>query len=250
MSLHTWNVGFLSIKPKIWMEDEVLFGRTSFIVQMLSLFSYCRFLRLSSRERTLELQVRKWWLLQECKILHFEEVDYIDYDFQSIGTSWGISPFYFERNDQVESYQVSLVLKSKEKVPLFRFSGEGSRETGWRGVLIGGDSLIDMAGDQDSVSRNFVDILKHILGVSIGPPLEHLADSDGHRYFCKRCNRPSAPNKSKCMYCGGPIFSPDKPKEALKVKKARCVKCKKPSRVGNNKCFYCGNSIEIYEVEE
>jgi len=92
-----------------------------------------------------------------------------------------------------------------DRVKLFTFFGEGARETGWAGVLLGGDSLVDHAGDQEQASRQFLRMLKAFTGVTVGKPLMHLKDTDGKAHFCTECGRPAPPVKDKCLYCGGAV---------------------------------------------
>ena len=199
MSLRTISVSCLSIKPRIDVSEDYLHARTPFLVEALSLFSYRREVRVDRLKRIVKIQTVKFWIFDRVREIPFENVDYIDTGFDSMGTEWGV----MGKTDQVERYRVSLALKEpKEGVPLFSFIGEGSVETGWAGVLLGGDGVFDLAGDQDQTFRNSLGLLKHFLGVPIGKPAPQVIDSEGFKYRCAVCGRSSAPNRDTCLYCG------------------------------------------------
>ena len=112
----------------------------------------------------------------------------------------------YEPTDEVERYRISLVLKDpRARIPLFSFMGEGSVETGWRGVLFGDDDRVDLAGDQAQAFRGYLDLLSEFLGVTIGPPVPHVSDLHGRKYRCTACGKNVPPNRPTCLYCGGAI---------------------------------------------
>jgi len=214
MSLMTVTSGFLAIKPRVWVEGELLKARTSFLGRLFCLFAASRYLIVDRRRRKIGFERRTFWFLVNRCAIPFERVHYIDLDFSSCGTSWGSGFGGVERTDQVERFNVSLVLRDpEEEVRLFSFVGEGSCETGLAGVLLRGDSFIDHAGDQAEAAHEFLDLLKEWLGVSIGLPVEHLADETGTKYFCQECGRPNGPSRTTCLYCGGPVAAGGEPPE-------------------------------------
>ena len=71
--------------------------------------------------------------------------------------------------DEVDVYHVGVRLNSGEDVPLFRFVGDGSVETGWFGVIFCGDDVVDLEGTQYHESRSFVDILSQLVGKGVTP---------------------------------------------------------------------------------
>jgi hypothetical protein len=54
--------------------------------------------------------------------------------------------------DTLEHFQVKLVLKSEEHLPLFWFAGDGERMTGLIGVLMG-DSVLDFQAHRATLPR-------------------------------------------------------------------------------------------------
>lgn len=206
MSVWTSSSSVLAIKPKIWIQGEQLRARSSLLAQLLTLFSYEKLLIVDRDKEKIGIRTRRLWCFTSRRTISFARVHYVESEFGGLGTSWGLTSEGFEATDQLECFTVWLVLKEPdERVKLFTFMGEGARETGWAGVLLGGDSMVDFSGDQEQVSRNFLWQLKTFIGVSVGKPLMHLTDTEGNAYFCTECGRPAPPSKDKCLYCGGPV---------------------------------------------
>ena len=195
MSIATWELSFLSLKPRVWVEGDCLYARTSFLRKLITLFSYSREVKVDRSRRLITLRVRSFWFFTREKFIPFDRVAYIDTDFRSMPTSFG----WLGATDRWETYVVTLVLRDpQERIPLMSFSGEGSVETGWRGVIFGGDSIIDLAGDQRKAFHRFISLLRDFLGVSIGEPL-----TISSRFICRNCGRPIPPARKNCLYCGG-----------------------------------------------
>ncbi|MBU1193041.1 MAG: hypothetical protein KKA36_09465 [Gammaproteobacteria bacterium] len=118
----------------------------------------------------ISLTVTRWWLFQKSTELSFDRVKGVLYGYQDFGTSWSINLFWVGRTDSVEMFVVGLALTDpEERLPLFTFFGEGSTETGWSGVILGGDSVVDFRGTQDHDSRGFVGLVCEAIGVKIIP---------------------------------------------------------------------------------
>jgi len=204
MSLFTAIIPGLSVKPHVSIDGPTLHARTNLLSQLFSGFSYCRHAHIDSMSRTVEVASRHLWLFTSSRTIDFDDIDHIDYDFASAGTSWGWTLGGYERTDQLEKYTVSLVLQSDEHVPLFNFYGEGSAHTGLEGVLLGGDTMLDVEGDQGGASLGFVEAIMQFTGKPLGRKLDiHLPDQKGDRWACENCDRPNPPNKKRCQYCGG-----------------------------------------------
>ena len=127
-----------------------------------------------------------------------DEIAYIDYGFSAIETDWGWTGRGFGAHDQLESYSISLVTYSGNKHFICAFRGEGSVCTGWTGILLGDDSVMDFSGTQDGESRQLANYIASLIGVPVGKPLEHYAEMA----TCPECNRPTSLYKPKCLYCG------------------------------------------------
>jgi hypothetical protein len=205
MSLYRARTSALSIAPSIETHGRSLVVRTSFLLRLLSLFSYDRLVRFDPMRKSIHIHTRRFWLFQSDREVPFSRVSYIDYDFKSWGTSWAwMWRWGAERADQVESFRVAVALKDPEElVPIAAFRGEGSSMTGAAGVLFG-DSLVDAEGDQEDTSRSFVEVLERLLDTRVGRPLL-ASDRRGSIFVCKACGRSAAPSQDKCLYCGGAI---------------------------------------------
>lgn len=256
MSIWTGKINFLAINPKLWMDKGKFCARSHFLVQAFSLFSYARHVCVDPERKVIILKIRKFWFYRKRFKIPFSGVAYIEYEMGSLGYDyylpsswssalWGVMNMG-TRRDQLESFDVALILKDKRRIPLFRFMGEGSCATGWGGVLLAGDAMLDLAGSQDSVSRQFAETLKKLLGVTIGEPLKHFADGEGHKRYCKKCKRPAPPKAEKCLYCGARVYSPEK-KEEERTVIAHCVKCKRRSSPDRKKCMYCEGEVKLEE---
>jgi hypothetical protein len=112
----------------------------------------------------------------------------------------------------MEWFKLGLMLKSGKRVKFFKFFGEGSVETGWIGTIFGGDEVLDMRGDQDEASYNYLELLKEFLQVPVNRPAteaELIAQNDSQditiEYHCQSCGRSIYPPQSRCPYCGGAV---------------------------------------------
>lgn len=209
MSLWTSTSGFLAIKPKVKVMGDVLYARTSMVIQFLTLFSYAKQVRFNWNKRSIEITKRRFWALTSHQYYSFDDVKYIIYDYGSFGTSWG---FGFRRTDEMEWYKLGLMLKSGKQVKLFTFFGEGSVETGWLGMILDDDSALDMRGDQDEASYNYLELLEEFLQVPVNRPeteLEMITKNDSQEitisYQCQSCGRSISPPQPCCPYCGGTV---------------------------------------------
>jgi uncharacterized membrane protein len=63
MSLWTSTSGFLAIKPKVKVMGDVLYARTSLVIQFLTLFSYAKQVRIDRAKRGIEITKRWFWTL-------------------------------------------------------------------------------------------------------------------------------------------------------------------------------------------
>ena len=171
MSLFSPVVSLLSIRPSWQYDGDYFFAKTSTALRLLTLFGYERRLLINRPAKMMRLSVTRWWFFRDITELSTQGVRGVLYGYKDFGTSWSVSPFWMGRTDAVEIFSVGLALTGPvEQIPLFAFVGEGSTETGWQGVILGGDSILDARGPQTEDSRNFVDKLCQALGVGILVP--------------------------------------------------------------------------------
>ncbi|MGK0184425.1 MAG: hypothetical protein ACI9R3_000191 [Verrucomicrobiales bacterium] len=166
MSLVTKTFSFLSIKPYVWFEAGVHRSRSHLAVIVFSLGAYCKRVEIDPVLRMVVVTRRYLWILLSRKRYHFDDVQRIDYPSDS---SLGFLSFDYENEptDQLDMFRVALELKSRKKVVLWTFYGEGSVVTGWSGVLLGGDSLVDLSGDQADASLGYAKVLCAMLDKSL-----------------------------------------------------------------------------------
>lgn len=198
MSLYTSKLNFLTLRPSIHEEHDRIVIKTGFLTALFSLFLNTRKAELIPSRKQILLSSHMAYFFTKHHQITFDDVWYLDYSFDSMGTEWGWTATGIGRHDQVETYTISIVTKDEKKYSLCAFRGEGSTCTGWTGVLLGDDEIFDLAGTQDSESRKLAQYLASLLDVSIGKPLEAIADMT----TCPACGRPTSPYKSKCLYCG------------------------------------------------
>ncbi len=161
MSLYTYTSSIFSLSPKCWVENGILYARTNLFVQSLLLFGAYRKVIVHRRRRAVVIKGRILWIIPYKKIVKFDDIDRISYTFFSIPTSWSI---FIGKMDEIETYRVSLVIFPNIEIKLFKFAGEGSILTGWKGVMVGDDSIFDEKGTQEIDSRNYMKLLQQFTG--------------------------------------------------------------------------------------
>lgn len=168
MSLYVPEVSYLSVGPRFYVRGNYFFARTGRFKRLLSLYAYERRLLIDKDAEMIRLSVKRWWIKNTVIELPFSRVRGVVYQYKDHGTSWSVGLFWMGRTDSIEIYTVSLALMDpKENLPLFKFLGEGSVSTGYRGVFLGGDDFFDLRGSQTKDSLHFVDTLCKFLGVRI-----------------------------------------------------------------------------------
>lgn len=224
MSLYTYKSSFFSIQPRVREEGDALVATTPWTLRLLSLFSYKREVVVDPRYQNIRVDTKWFWgLLHRERIIRAKDVHYVDYRHSSIPTGWSM---FYGRTDEVESYGVILVMNDKSEFTVARFRGQGSIHTGWSGVMLGGDSMIDTAGTQEETSRAFVDDLCSRMQLPLGAPLPGMGGrlrisqaggvsgaaaaaeaqaASGPPWTCPACARPNKASRDSCMYCGASV---------------------------------------------
>lgn len=193
------RVSLLVARPRLRFGPDELVVVTSWIVRLISAFSYNMEIRANRRAQVVFLEETKFWFLLKRRVVRFRDIDHVKYSFRDAPTSWDLLG---RIHDTVESFTVGLALKdSTEVIAVARFAGEGA--AGGVSTWLLGDDLLDLEGTQADDSRRFVEELCKILDVSLGPAaLEPPTDEHGMRWRCTTCCR-SVPPKLRCLYCGG-----------------------------------------------
>jgi hypothetical protein len=201
MSLYTFRLSFLTLRPSVREDGRSLVIKTGFLARLCSLFLRLRRVEVLPDLREVRIVRRMGYLLKSAETLSFDDIWYVDYSFGAFGTSWGWTAGGYGRHDQVETFSVSLVTRDERPHYVCSFRGEGAVGTGWTGVLLGDDDWLDLSGTQEAESRKFVDYLARLIGVSVGKPASDL----GRMATCPECGRPTSLYNPKCMYCGAQV---------------------------------------------
>ena len=205
MSIHTSESQLLTFRPSIIETKNSIIIETSFLKKLISLFAYMHKIEIIPSLKKINVNSKFAWFFHSFIQLDFDDVCYIDYSYESWGTSWGRTSSGIGAHDEVERFAVYLVTKNEEKYFVCSFCGEGSVSTGWTGVLLGGDSIVDYAGTQGNESRQFVEYLSELIGVSLGKPIGDSVDMKK----CPACGMETSPYDSKCLYCGAELTKED-----------------------------------------
>lgn len=199
MSILTANFKFLTTRPAIDEVGGTLTIKTGLITRLATLFLNFRRIEIDPERCDILIEKRVAYFFVSRELIDFDSVWYVDYSFDSLGTEWGMtSGSLLGRQDQVESFPIAVVTRDDRKHFVCAFRGEGAKCTGWTGVLLGGDDLLDFSGTQESESRQLATYLAKLIGTQIGKPL----DSSIDMATCPECGRPTSPYKAKCLYCG------------------------------------------------
>lgn len=165
MSIYSLKLPFLQRSPRIWKDEDNLYARTSRWYQFLNLYSYARTVHISKVNRKIFIRVRRFWFFTTSEEIPFEDIDFVDRDHWDVPTSVGFTAEGLSATDVTEVWYVRVFTKkSPTPISLFRFIGAGSRMTGWFGVLLGGDSIVDFEGFQDSKSENYAKLVAEYTG--------------------------------------------------------------------------------------
>ena len=202
MSIHTSESQLLTFRPSIIETKDSIIIETSFLKKLFSLFSYMHKIEIIPSLKKINISRKFAWFFHSFIQLDFDDVCHIDYSYESWGTSWGRTSSGIGAHDEVERFAVYLVTKNEEKYFVCSFYGEGSVSTGWTGVLLGGDDVVDYAGTQGNESRQFVEYLSELIGVSLGKPIGDSVDMKR----CPVCNQETSPYDTKCLYCGAELI--------------------------------------------
>src|SRR5690606_22281889 len=145
------------------------------------------------RSRLLTIDERYLWVIRRQRVIPFRWIHRIEYDFVQAPTSlrrgWDGR---VRSGDEPESFRVGPVLRPRgdgpgshrrvcvQRVPLFGCHGDG------RGQAAG----LDLEGQQEGLSRDYVDRLRALAGATFGNELPRLRDELGRAWSCEACRRP------------------------------------------------------------
>jgi hypothetical protein len=202
----------LTLAPRVHEHGGVLRARTSVLIRLLSLGMVRREVIVDGHARYVMIDEGYLWLFRRKRVIPFRLIHRIEYDYERTPTSIGrgYDGSVGTRNE-VESFRVGLVLRPRmdvpathadlyeERVHLFSFHGDGQGQV----------TAPDLQGQQEGLSRHYVDRLRALTGVGFGHELPPLYDEAGRAWSCKRCKRAGPPRPGKCYYCGDALAPDD-----------------------------------------
>jgi len=165
MSVYSYKLPTLQRSPRVWKDANNLYARTSRWYQYLSLCSYARTVLVSKTNREIIIRVRTFWLFTKSTVIPFDQIDFIDRSHWDVMRSAGFTTEGLGATDVTAVYYVRVFTKTSAiPISLFRFIGAGLRMTGWFAVILGGDSIVDFEGLQDSKSEAYAKLVAEYTG--------------------------------------------------------------------------------------
>lgn len=187
---------FRPLIPALHRESNTLRVSLPFVVRLATLLSFDRRVEVDGLRRLIVVEERRRWIHRSRRVVPFDRVDNIAYDFESRVGHRGCH--------RIETYTVGVELHGPDEVVvLAEFEGCASGEGGFGAALLRGS--LSAQGRQAEASRELVDRLQEILGVPVGHESPELAAFDASPYRCAECDRPSPPGRETCQYCGGRV---------------------------------------------
>ncbi|NJO16695.1 MAG: hypothetical protein HC877_13400 [Thioploca sp.] len=166
MSFYT-KKGKSWVRPTVWLKDGILYAETAILVQILSLFSYCRRVKVYRKGRFIKIETRWLWFLTAQKFITFSRIRRIETEFSTTPLNIGNISW----TDRYDEFSIFLRLQDPyEYCWLISFGGESVVLTHWQGVLLdfldvllGNYPLIDKQGDQEITFQNYYTLLKQFV---------------------------------------------------------------------------------------
>lgn len=199
----------LTFAPRIDERRGVLRVRTSLLLLLVTAGAVFRQVIVDRETGYVVIENRWFWLFSRKRVIPFRMIRRITYDYEATTTSLAHGLDGPTAGDQIERFDVALVVCTRTDVPeshihlyeeqvlLVRFHGEGQSP----GLLLN----LDLQGQQEALSRAFVERLRALTGAGFGFELAPLPDSAGRSWRCSSCERPGPPRPGRCYYCGGAL---------------------------------------------
>lgn len=158
----------LSICPRIRKESDKIIASTAWRIQILSLGAVYREVIVDPKKKRVTISSRYLWTQENKQVVRFREIMAVVYGYedQSLGA------MFARAHNSFDTFSVGLRLCDDTDVHLFSFSGEGTFAN--HGPLpdwwYWEQYALDVAGSQEKESRMFVDLLAHMIDVTVVPP--------------------------------------------------------------------------------
>jgi hypothetical protein len=160
-------VPFLSVGPRIRKERGRLIATTSWYHRIITLGLVLRKVIIDPDRKLVVIRNRYAWFFTGTTKVPFRFVKAITYGYHDVNPEG----WWAWTHDSADVFKVGLKLIDLERVHLFRFYGEGTFTNNgpmpdW---MYWPEYLFDVAGDQESQSRAFVELLAKMIAVTIEP---------------------------------------------------------------------------------
>jgi hypothetical protein len=198
------------LKPAWRIRDHIFTARTPLAFRIVTLFGYDQHLHIDSNRRVLRIRSRRFWLTVRDEQIAFDRIASIVYGYSGTDVGFKYNFRGAEATDTIDRFPVGIMLRDRdEPLTLFVFSEAASWAFDVAANVIEGDGFnvdleLGIEGEEDQVSRQFVALLKHYLGVPVrsGMHARVRAAMRDQEHPCPVCDRPIMRTAPKCVYCG------------------------------------------------
>jgi hypothetical protein len=135
---------------------------------VLTLGLWFRRVVVDAEAKTLSIYNRYLWLFTHRTVIRFSYIQAVTYGYDDWSPGAGMSDVH----SALDMFVVGLRLQDDREVRLFTFFGEGGfvNEGPFPDWWYWPDFTVNTVGTQQTESRVFVDLLCHIIGVTVIPP--------------------------------------------------------------------------------
>jgi len=156
-----------TFRPTVRKEGQLLVVRSGWTAHLFSLGFGSRKLTVDPRQKVVRISKRSFWFFVRSRRLEFDWIDEILYGYSDMG-------FGLWTHRSLDLFTVDLHLRTGEEVHVFRFYGQGGfvNDGPMPDWCYWDQNLMTplVAGNQESTSRAFVEVLSGMIGVPIGTP--------------------------------------------------------------------------------
>jgi hypothetical protein len=193
--MNSLKLSFLQISPKVWVDKDCLYARTSKVYQFLCLFFYSRTVIVERNKKHIEIKIKTFWFSTSKRYIPFNEIKYIDLKRESNESD---SMFALPRTGATAETWYVQVISENWPYPenLFRFTGDGGADDHWGNI-----KWFDFVGMQYEKALSYAELVSRYTGSQLfrDTKIEYNINLD--HYKCIKCEHIS-PSKTRCMYCG------------------------------------------------
>lgn len=147
----------VTLRPKVEISNNTLIAKSNFISRVVFLFSRNKIVLVDPRKKLITIESVWFWFLGSKKHIPFKRIEVISYRYDNFWFDFGLN---FLTNDQIEEFSVLLKLNHpNETIKILSFVGEGVVNS----PIFDPESL-NISGDQEISSRNYVELLMEYTG--------------------------------------------------------------------------------------